>query len=70
MSKVPEAFECMCACHSFDGIMHCYPCCSTCKRCTLRVKHGFGSSHEEKCKEKFDQLLEEINGRRISEGTS
>lgn len=42
---------CFCPCHNEDsGLLHCIPCCATCRKCGLRILNHAYKQHAQECK--------------------
>jgi hypothetical protein len=55
--------RCDCICHTHVGsVHHCMPCCSTCPRCQVRIKNGWGDKHEAQCQKEDEELDAFVEG--------
>lgn len=56
MSQVLDIDECACSCHD-SGAIHCVPCCFKCSVCRRRIELHSKSSHIEKCRQRYKEIL-------------
>lgn len=47
---------CDCRCHEDENIVHCFPCCYSCKYCGQDIKWYSFEEHEKYCKERYEEI--------------